>query len=160
MKFPPSVDFAAEFSNRKDPLLPPDGMEVCRFTENQQHVFCGNESQFSGWQGKVGENLSKGLDAGPDSLNRNACVDQTLGGLEGDEILQAVSVVPALGSRRGYYEIGLGPVLKLASGNAKELENVPGAKEFWGRRVRSEAFESLGSNLRLGSVLPSGELRF
>jgi len=160
MQFFPSFDFTAEFANREDPFLPLDGMNFGRFAQNQENVAGGNQRQLLNGQGGLGEDFSQGLDTGPDSLDRNTRVDQALGGLEGNEIFKAVSVMSAPGSRRGGNQVGLSPVLKLAPGNTQELKNVPSAKEFGGGASCSEAFYGPGTRVRFDAVLPSGQLGF
>ena len=160
MQFFPSFDFTAEFANREDPFLPPDGMDFGRFAQNKENVAGGHERQLLNGHSGLGEYFSQGLDTGSDSLDRNAGVDQTLGGLEGDEVFKAVSVMSALGSRRGCNKVGLSPVLKLAPGNTQELKNVPSAKEFGGRGSCSKAFCGSGSIVRFDAVLPSGQSGF
>ena len=118
-----------EISDREYPLVPEQCLELGALIEDEENFPGGYDRELAEGEGDVGERFAKFANAGSNSLDGNPRVNQTLRGLEDDEVFETVSVVAAPSFHRRSDEVRLRPVLELAPGNAQELKHVPGAVE-------------------------------
>ena len=113
-----------QFSQRQNPFLAGQGFEGAATVENQNQIAGGDNGKFSQGLFQTGQELHQRCDAVADALQGNAGFEELFGGLQGDQVSEAVATVTPSGAVRRNQQTGFTPVRQLSlcyAGNGDDL---------------------------------------